>query len=319
MTIPLTYSFTRYLAAKKSVDDRALNQCAWQALSQAVPPGSLEAPLRILEVGAGIGTMLERMLEWRLFRAAEYTAIDAQPENIAGLRARLAEWVSSRGGVIRPAGEGLLELELAGQRAWIDPQAIDLFEFIEREKGRREWDLLVANAFLDLVDIPAVLPEILQLAAPGGWFYFTINFDGLTLFEPQLDPDLDAQIVALYHRTMDERLVGGRRSGDSQAGRHLFTHLKQAGAVILAAGASDWVVFPGPNGYTGDEAYFLHFILHTVEQALRGRPEIEPGKLSGWLEARHAQAARGELVYIAHQLDFFGAAQPLPSGQARPV
>ena len=60
MSIPITYSLSRYLAAKKSVDDRALN---WQVLAA---PGSGSAtsdpqqPLRILEVGAGIGSMVER-------------------------------------------------------------------------------------------------------------------------------------------------------------------------------------------------------------------------------------------------------------------
>jgi SAM-dependent methyltransferase len=318
MTIPPTYSFIRYLAAKKSVDDRALNRGVWEALKQALPPGSPEAPLRILEVGAGIGTMLERMLEWGPFREAEYTAIDAQPENIAALQVRLADWVTGRGGAIHPAGGGLLRLELGGRGARLDPQAIDLLELIEREKGRRVWDLLVANAFLDLMDIPAILPELFQLAALGGWFYFTINFDGLTLFEPQLDPGLDAHITALYHRTMDERRVGGRPSGDSQAGRHLFSHLKAAGATVLAAGASDWVVYPGPEGYPEDEAYFLHFILQTVEGALRGRLEIDPGELANWLAARNAQVERGELVYIAHQMDFFGSIPPLRSGKAGP-
>ena len=43
----------RYLAAKKSVDDRALNWQVWQRLVAALPRATTEQPLRILEVGAG--------------------------------------------------------------------------------------------------------------------------------------------------------------------------------------------------------------------------------------------------------------------------
>jgi hypothetical protein len=110
----------------------------------------------------------------------------------------------------------------------------------------------------------------------------------------------------LYHRTMDERLVDGRPSGDSRSGRRLFTHLADAGAQILAAGASDWVVFAGQSGYPADEAYFLHFILDTLHQALHAHPNLDPARFAAWLAARHAQVERGELVYIAHQIDFVG-------------
>ncbi len=105
---------------------------------------------------------------------------------------------------------------------------------------------------------------------------------------------------------MDERLTNGHPSGDSHTGRHLFAHLKNAGAEILAAGSSDWVVFPGLNGYPGDEAYFLHHILHFFEQSLSNHPELDAEQLTDWLIMRHEQVARGELIYLAHQLDFVG-------------
>ena len=37
MSIPLRYSLTRYLAAKKSVDDRALNWRVWQRWERPLP------------------------------------------------------------------------------------------------------------------------------------------------------------------------------------------------------------------------------------------------------------------------------------------
>lgn len=281
-------SFTRYLSAKQSVDDRALNRHVWQVMAQNLPAAAEHAPLRVLEVGSGTGAMLERMLDWGLLHDAHYTALDELPENTAAARQRLAS---------RELGQVKVELETA-----------DVFEFIPQVSGRRTWDLLAANAFLDLVDIPRALPPLFSLLRPGGFFYFSLNFDGATLFEPELDRAFDELIQALYHRTMDERLTRGQPSGDSRSGRHLFRCLDQAGAEILAAGASDWVVYPSRSAYPHDEAYFLHFILHTVEQALTGHPELEPRRFQAWIEARRRQVELGELVYIAHQLDFFGRA-----------
>ena len=111
-----------------------------------------------------------------------------------------------------------------------------------------------------------------------------------------------------YHRDMDERFRYGRSAGESRTGRHLFHHLRGVGAPAVAAGSSDWVVCPAPDGsYPADEAYFLRSILNTIRDALRSRPDrVEPADLAEWLAERGRQLAAGELVYIAHQLDFVG-------------
>jgi hypothetical protein len=141
---------------------------------------------------------------------------------------------------------------------------------------------------------------------PGGLFYLTINFDGLSVFEPPIDPDLDERILNLYHRSMDERVLEGVPSGDSRTGRHLFHHLRSAGVTLLEAGSSDWVVFPGRDGFQPDEAFFLHFIINTIDLELRDHPDLKSEPFSDWIKARHQQVRRGELVYIAHQIDFVG-------------
>lgn len=274
----IVYSFPRYLAAKKSVDDRALNWHVWQAMAEALP-----APARILEIGAGIGTMVERFEEHGLLAGREYTAVDNQPDNMTTARRRLGHLPND------------IHLETS-----------DLFDFIRREQGKQTWDLLIAHAFLDLMDIPATLPQLFSLLKPGGHFYFTINFDGATILQPAINPVLDAQIEQLYHQTMDARITAGRPSGDSRSGRHLFYHLRQAGGKILAAGSSDWVVFAGADGYPADEAYFLHFIIHTMEQALAVHPELDAARFADWIAQRQRQIKSGDLVYIAHQIDFWG-------------
>jgi glycosyltransferase involved in cell wall biosynthesis/SAM-dependent methyltransferase len=298
--IPSDFSFERYLSAKKSVDDRALNRHVWECLTDNLPAGRT---LQALEVGAGIGTMIERMLEWGALHDAEYTAIDADEVNISAAYQRLKRWGMQNGvQVNQSAPDGWL---LKGEdiRLTIRLQAIDLFDFIREHAGKRQWDLLVAHAFLDLIDIPSTLPHLVKLVRPGGLFYFTVNFDGATIFQPEIDPDFDALVERCYHRSMDERITAGCPSGDSRSGRHLFRHLSQQGLRLLDAGASDWVVFAGKQGYQQDEAYFLHFILHTMQQALQSHPDLEARRFSAWIAERRAQVARGELVYIAHQLD----------------
>jgi len=149
-----------------------------------------------------------------------------------------------------------------------------------------------------------VLPRLFRRAAPRGLFWFPINYDGETIFQPD-QPD-DAVLMKAYNQTMDERVRYGRRAGDSTTGRHLFQHLAAAGATILAAGASDWVV-NGRNGrYEADEEYFLNHILYTIDDALNNHPEVESEALARWIARRREEVRRGEVVYIAHQLDFIG-------------
>jgi len=316
MPIPLTYSFARYLSAKKSVDDRALNWHVWQGLVAALPRATPEQPLRVLEVGAGLGTMVERLFAGSMLTHAAYTAIDLEPALIAEARRRLPQWAAAQGLQVQQDSQAQLHLQRPGQDIRVATEAIDLLRFIARERGQRTWDLLMAQALLDLVHVPTTLPALLSLLRPGGLLYCPITFDGGTVFQPEIDPELDTAIEACYHQTMDRRLVAGKPSGDSRTGRHLFTHLQDAGAEVLAAGSSDWVVFAGPNGYAADEAYFLHFIIHTMDSALTGHADLDAGRFTAWIAQRHAQVEQGTLVYIAHQLDLLGRV-PAPPGDTK--
>jgi|CXWJ01.1.fsa_nt_gi SAM-dependent methyltransferase len=278
----MSYSFSRYLAAKRPIDDRSLNHHVWQTVRHALPAG----PLAVLEVGAGIGTMIDRLHEGGLLaEGSHYTAVDAEPALLAEGQNRLA------------ARELAVTLELV---------SADVHAFARRARGRRAWDLLVAHAFLDLVDAAVLLPELFALLRPGGLFWFTINFDGLTALEPPVDPGFDDLVIDHYHRTMDERQLDGRPTSGSRAGRALLRQIPAAGGHILAAGASDWVVMPHAGHYPGDEAYFLHHMLHFFELSLTGRAELDPDRLAAWLARRRAQIDAGELALIVHQIDVAG-------------
>ena len=249
----------------------------------------------MLEVGAGIGTMVERCVEWGLFSRSgfdvDYSAIDSEESNVEVARRRLAHLTSG--------GEAGLRVRL---------ETANLYEFAARRENRHRFDLIIAHALLDLLHLPAALPVLLQMVRPAGLFYFSINFDGATLFLPEVDPELDGRIEALYHRSMDTRTADGQPSGDSRTGRRLFHALRTCGAEVLAAGGSDWVVHPVGGDYPADEAYFLGCILHFVDSTLRGHPELDGGEFGEWLNTRRGQVVNGELVYVAHQLDYCGRA-----------
>jgi len=289
----MTYAYTRFLAAKKSVDDRALNRPVLDELRRLVPPGEP----RILEIGAGLGTMVARLLEWEVVTAGEYTLLDVDPRLLQDSRAWLCDWAAGRGVAARPLPDGV---QLGDLRVRL--VEAELGDHLEAGHGEPA-DVLIANAVLDLVDVPAVLPGLLRLLVPGGGYWFTVNFDGESIFQP--DHPSDDAVLGAYHGNMDSRVRYGRPAGESRTGRHLFGHLRAAGAPPLAAGSSDWVVLAGPDGtYPGDEAYFVGAILQTVEDALGGPGA--PAGLAGWLADRRRQLAAGELVYLAHQLDLAG-------------
>jgi SAM-dependent methyltransferase len=291
-----TFDYARYLAAKTTVDDRALNRHVLAELRRLMPSG---AP-RVLEVGAGLGTMVARLMDWGAIGAGEYVLLDADRQLLDSSRQWLCDWAAARGLHSDPLPDGLRLGELR-----VRLMHAELGRYLEAAEGTPA-DVVIANAVLDLVDVPMVLPGLLRLLVPGGVYWFTINYDGESIFAP--GHPLDDQVMQAYHRDMDERIRYGRPAGESRTGRRLFHHLRAAGAPALAAGSSDWVVSAGPDGrYPGDEAYFLRSILNTIQYALRNRQhQMEPADLAGWLAERGRQVAAGELVYIAHQLDFVG-------------
>src|SRR5262249_53270189 len=168
MSIPRYYSFSAYLAAKKSVDDRALNWQVWRRSVTALPRATPEQPLRILEVGAGIGSMVERLLVGDVLKYAIYTAIDMAPDLIAEAQRRLPQWANQQGFQVQENCHGQLNMRRAGRQITIEIEAIDLTRFMARERGRRTWDLLIGQAFLDSIDMPTMLPALCSQARPGG-------------------------------------------------------------------------------------------------------------------------------------------------------
>jgi hypothetical protein len=304
-TSPGGWSYERYLSAKVSVDDRALNRVVVDGLKRALASRRGEEALRVLEVGGGTGTMVRRAIDWGIFARAEYVLLDADAELVQKGLASLRSWsqefglsaVTTRDDTLQLRnGDGSVDVTVRGVSS-------EIFDYLSAPEDFKA-DLLIASAFLDLVELPRVLPALLALASDRGVFWFPINFDGETIFEPA--HPLDKQVIAAYHRTMDERVRYGRPAGESRTGRKLIHAISQAGGRVEAAGSSDWVVFAQDDEYPGDEAYFVRCILATIDEALSQRSDVSQTDLQSWLAARRGQLKDGTLVYIAHQIDLVG-------------
>ena len=121
----LEYDFAHYLAAKKAVDDVALNRAVLDTLKANMPQAAAQSFLQVLELGSGIGTMVERMVEWGLLKRADYTAVDASEVLADKACSRLDRWsldhlFVSRTGIpvlieVKRASDTRLRREVVGQ------------------------------------------------------------------------------------------------------------------------------------------------------------------------------------------------------------
>ncbi|MWV41285.1 methyltransferase domain-containing protein [Natrialba sp. INN-245] len=320
-----------YLAAKRTVDDRALNRRVLERFSDEL--AGIDDPARVVEFGFGVGTMIERLAEWgRLPERTSYRAIDRDPENVAVARAQVSDrlepteyrivddhdsgWAATREdvGTVEPDG---VETADFGERT--DGRSIALTLEVgdalspetvasDDDAGRNDAcaDAVIAAAFLDIVDLERALEAIAAALEPGGLLYAPITFDGATGFAPS--HPLDDRIERAYHRHMDEI----RDAGASTTGRRLLSSLPEHGFETIVAGGSDWIVRPRSadegSGYPAAERTFLEAILETVDEALAAYPTdvLEPADRRAWLSTRRRQLEESELSFVGHHIDVLG-------------
>ncbi|MCY4575220.1 MAG: class I SAM-dependent methyltransferase [Chloroflexi bacterium] len=285
---PEHYNTVRYLKAKAAVDDDALNARVYDALAHGISDMGGK-PLRVIELGAGVGSTFRRLFERGLLSSGEYTMVDHDSESLEEASRAANAILDSSGGT-----------ELS-----VNPVVGDAVAYLqgEAEAGRLA-DVIIAQALVDLLNVPEFLGAAANALRPGGLLYLPITFDGETVFEPTANAVLNARVFDSYHRAMDDRRTpNGLPTGGRKAGRTLLTEIPQAGLEIAAAGSSDWVVYPQDGGYPEDVAYFLHHIINFVWETLSENAVVFSAGLEEWVAGRHRQVELGELIYIAHQLD----------------
>jgi len=296
--------YLRYLKSKESVDHRSLSTHVYNRLFSLLHKMySKEDRINVLDVGAGLGSSFKRLLPGILTPSIDYTVIDIEPSHVEVAEKEITLWLKDKGYTIEKRGR--LVVGIRGD------QTVEV-KFVTGDAlayGRRHtdaFDLIVGQAFLDILPLDDALKSLFNALTPGGLYYFPITYDGLTTLVPVLDDAFDAEIEHQFNRSMDTRKDG--TTAGSTAGRQLLTRLPAAGARVEAVGSSDWIVRPNmrSTGYPDDEAYFLQCILYLMYKEACKADTIPRTKLDKWYDDRRMQLQHCCLSYIAHQLDYVG-------------
>ena len=306
----------RYLRAKASVDARAVNLAVRNAVAQTLAQMPLariptDRPLRVLECGGGAGGAFRQWTRlFAPFPQVEFTVVDRDPVPLAVYRQEVHAWADAAG--FRMEEEDANRLRFGGGGRAFDVrfrEAAIPRGFDPREDGA--FDLLLAQSFWDLLGRGTALSLGRRLLAPGGIFYATLTFAGVTRFGPP--HELDRRLLVCYHASM-----AGDRGGDPIAGERLLgeVRLPGSGFAELAVGRSDWRVVPTDEGYPAEEDFFLETILGFVEKEVREAPEIAAPELNEWLFTRRRQLANHQLSFAARQQDMAALRDPADSPDA---
>lgn len=328
----LPVDFPSYLEAKIEIDDRSLHPRLLAAVRRRLRRSE---GLRLLDLGTGTGAMIRRLLRRAPGVRGELVGLDPDRESLELAGRCIRRQLGARGYVVDvEENPGQIEVVATGGgtpafrpgsaasegvRVRLVPGGL-----LEGEAvgglGCRSFDLVTANALLDLLPIEKALEAIRRLLRPGGWLYATINYDGLTaLFPPDEEPELERRLLERYDLSMEERRAGGQSTGGRWSGRRLCRSLPGCGYAIRDAGASDWMVFPGTGGRAGGRAgaracspgrrVFLRTLLTFMAREGLAAGGLDPAQLRRWYARRLEAVERGTLGLITHQLDVLAEAE----------
>lgn len=258
-----------WLALRAAADRRArspaLLRAACRHLHRQTPAA---ARLRIVELGAGTGSMLP-VLAPRLPSPQCWTLVDEDPALLAAAQV--------------PAGHaGKVVL----RRVRADLAESGVLPGLLRKVG-----LVTASALLDLVS-PQWCRQLVRAAArPGMVLHAALSYDGRIILDPA-DP-LDRTVRALFNRHQRTDKGFGPALGPAAAAT-LARIAATAGAAVQTAG-SDWRLGPA-------DCALLRPLLDGWAQAAA---EIAPhlaDAIAGWRARRSAQIDAGRLrVRVGHR------------------
>lgn len=256
-----------YLEAKRALDDRSISRTVLARLAAELP----DEP-RVLELGAGTLTMVERLVEWGFISSGEWVAVDRDEAALAAGRRRLEA---------RPDAEATADGLRIGA---VDVETVCADAFAYAEETDRSFDLVVGCAFFDLVDPGRALDAL----GDAPLVYAPITYDGRTTFEPGHPAD---SVVLDRYRTHMESYRDGGPDGANDLASALET--------VLADEPSPWVVEPP---YDDGEVVVTEHVIDTIEVAV-GETGYDA---SEWAERRRTQLDAGTLRYEARNRDLVG-------------
>jgi len=291
-----TFDYVKYLDVKKNIDDRSLNITVWDRFTNWIlSQNQLDSSLKVLEIGAGIGTMIERLLDASLLKYCHYIALEPESSFKNAAKLRLMTWAGAQGASfeIKPEGSWQLHgMELDVTIEWVKAEADKIDQLFANEN----FDLILSHAVIDLLPVPEIMPKILNKLKQDSCFYFSVNFSGETKFLPS--DESDADIANNYHKDMDARFPGLDWQ-PSRTGEALPIWLENYGCKKVIRGKSDWNL--GSKNHDAEDALFIENILDTIQKALKDMPG-----LNVWLAKRYRQLEQEQLEIKISNSDCFG-------------
>ncbi len=319
---PLPFDYAEYLEAKAPLDNRCRNPRVWSSFLRCAR--GMESP-RLLDLGTGTGMLLRRLIGtdsgfselWGVEKNGRLClhAFDAVSARLADAGYRVRERSrSGSGGRITGEREGCPVTVVIRQGDALVPASLP------EEAGR--FHCITANAFLDLVPLDIAVDRLRSLLREGGLVYAAVNYDGITALFPECeDQEFEEALIGEYNRSMDAKTPdrvpagdpggvtagdpGGVTAGGSRTGTLFLRSLLRGGFTLLAAGPSDWTIFPAGNGYQKGEEFFLNCLLSMMYR--EGRLSFLAGSsLDRWLACRRRHLDEGKLGLLTHQVDVLG-------------
>ena len=280
-----TFDYPRYLKALQPVSARAQSDALYEQFLDALGTraAAVDRPLRLLEIGAGRGDQMQRVLADARARGLplRYEALEPNDANRA-VAARLA--ASER---------------QEGSTATIHSDAF--LSFAASLSGPR-YDAVIARSVLDLMPLLDALSCIDKITCTPCMLYAPLTFGMVTRLAPQV-PDLslgtEDKILSIYHSTiLDKTNLKNKDIPSHKIGS--WSNDNNASVVMEA---SDWVISPSKKTYKNDEAYVIACILGFMYDEAISTSCIEKENLDAWWEARTRMLQQKRLIYTANQFD----------------
>jgi hypothetical protein len=166
------------------------------------------------------------------------------------------------------------------------------------------YDLVMAHAVMDLVNIPETLHGFQRLLRPGGLLYLTLNYDGVILFSAAMGDRIrrDARVPLppqhgqSHHRRPALGIVAKRAPVNSES---IVSEapVDRGGQFGLDRSSSTTAVTREAR------LSFLETIVQTIQRQLQQDSAVDQHKLAQWAKHRITQITAGELIFMARNLD----------------
>lgn len=338
--------YVRYLQSKVPVDDRALNPDVLATFERTLRSSAKQDVLRVVDIGAGIGAMLFRLLKIKgvfdKYGAVEYTLVDVKEDVLMKARElllRISNESDERrisvakgkdrmplindGNSVHHSGlQETIEQALPKIEDVTVPGTTPLYVHFAHEdaltfllKNAGKFDVAISAAFLDLYSLDVIIPivrESFDSSSAIKGFYFPITFDGITSFSPvdqNLVDDWDT-IIEFFHVSMSTGVVGGQKIPRAHSGRSLAAAIQQAGGRVSAIGSSVWTVQSDvkSGAYSEDEGYFFKCIFQFIKSVESEElyDKVPRNRVEVVFDAMSRLISSGNMRYEAHNVDVCG-------------